>query len=57
MLERERVQRKQCPQCGWDAAGRPIPGEVPMAASKRTRYDPLPKQQYDCGNCGYQWVE
>ena len=57
MLERERVQRRLCPQCGWDAAGRPIEGEKQEPDRKRTRYDPVPKQEYDCGNCGYQWIQ
>jgi len=58
MRERDRVQKKQCPQCGWDAEGvlvekeQPRPDDVP-----RTRYDPQPKRAYDCGNCGYQWVQ
>jgi hypothetical protein len=56
MRERERVQRRQCPQCGWDAEGRRVDGQE-NPAGPRTRYDPAPERDYECGNCGYRWTE
>ncbi len=57
MRERERVERKSCPQCGWDAEGRPVEAEEPRSKEQKTRYEPRPKHDFDCGNCGYQWTE
>lgn len=54
MRTQRRVSIKRCPQCGWDAEGKPQ--EVPAAATQK-RVPPPPKHTYECGNCGYDWVE
>lgn len=57
MTYRERTPRKQCPQCGWDADGRPRPSSEEAARAQGKRVPPPPKYDYECGNCGCQWTE
>jgi len=59
MLDGQRVSRRQCPQCGWDAAGRPIEdaADHPVFSAKRVKQVAPTQCDYACGNCGYQWVE
>ena len=63
----QRVSRRQCPQCGWDAAGRPIEdaagrpiegaADRPLFNAKRVKRVAPTRCDYACGNCGYEWVE
>jgi hypothetical protein len=58
MLARTRIPKKRCPQCGWDAEGKPAdesngrPTQQPMK-----RVPPPTKYRYYCENCGQDWVE
>jgi hypothetical protein len=60
MTARERVPKKQCPQCGWDAEGKPVQDPTaltPSSGGPMKRVPPPKKFDYDCGNCGYRWIE
>ena len=54
MRTRRRVSIKQCPQCGWDAEGQTL--EAPREATQK-RVPPPQKHAFECGNCGYEWIE
>ena len=56
MTTRERIQKKTCPQCGWDAEGQPVE-DAAAAAQIAKRVPPPQKFDYDCGNCGFRWIE
>jgi len=53
MRTKERVKTKPCPQCGYSAEG--VVVEDPADTLKRV--PPPPKFDYDCGNCGFRWIE
>ena len=58
MLVRKRVPRKQCPQCGWEAEGKPVDDPAAGAGGAGVkRVPPAPKYAFECDNCGQQWVE
>lgn len=54
------MPKKQCPQCGWDAEGKPVQDPTaltPSSGGPMKRVPPPKKFDYDCGNCGYRWIE
>jgi len=58
MLARTRIPKKRCPQCGWDAEGRPADESTgPPIRQPTKRVPPPPKYRYYCENCGQDWVE
>lgn len=57
MSDRKRAPRKLCPQCGWDAEGKPRAAEKNDPARAKRRAPPPVRHDYDCGNCGFQWTD
>jgi len=49
------TKKKACPQCGFNAEGLPVEDAASAAIVKRV--PPPPKFDYDCGNCGYGWID